>query len=79
MKTAMQEFKEWYNSYINENGSSPSDWDVNYFISHIFEPKEKEQIYDAFKIGVIEGLGMESNSLGFDANEEIYYNQTYKK
>ena len=40
---------------------------------------EKEQIKDAFKIGFTEGLGMESNSLGFDANEEIYYNQTYGK
>ena len=51
---------------------------VKYIIEQCLE-KEKEQIKDAFKIGVIEGLGMESNSLGFDANEEIYYNQTYKK
>ena len=44
-----------------------------------FLEKEKEQIMDAFKIGVTEGLGMESNSLGYDANEEQYYNQIYNQ
>ena len=39
--------------------------------------KEKEQIKDAFEIGISEGLSMENNTLGYDANPEEYYNQTY--
>ena len=41
--------------------------------------KEKEQIKDAFEIGISEGLSMENNTLGYDANPEEYYNQTYNQ
>ena len=41
--------------------------------------KEKEQIMNAFESGMSEGLSMENNTLGYDANSEKYYNQTYNQ
>ena len=51
------------------------------FIDKVHEclEKEKEQIIDAFEIGISEGLSMENNTLGYDANPEEYYNQNYNK
>ena len=41
--------------------------------------KEKEQIKDAFEIGISEGLSMENNTLGYDANSEKYFNKHYNQ
>ena len=41
--------------------------------------KEKDQIMNAFECGMSEGLSMENNTLGYDANSEKYYNQTYNQ
>lgn len=74
MKTAMQELIEiagilplkTFHVWLGEN------------YERLLE-KEKEQIMEAFKIGVTEGLPMETNSLGYDANEKTYYNKTYNQ
>jgi hypothetical protein len=47
MKTAGQDFLEWYNYYVKKYGCSPSDYDVNYFWNGGNLEKEKEQIMDA--------------------------------
>ena len=72
MKTAGQEFLEWYNNYVKEYGCSLSDYDVNYFFKHNYLELEKQQIIDAF-------IGQDSDT---DENLEIaeqYYNETFKK
>lgn len=52
MKTAGQEFLEWYNDYVKQYGCSPSDYDVNYFWEHNYLELEKQQIMDAWLKGV---------------------------
>ena len=75
MKTAMQELIE----HIQVNATKFSLMNTYNILKEI-EPyleNEKEQIKDAFEIGISEGLSMENNTLGYDANPEEYYNQTY--
>ena len=77
MKTAMQELIE----HIQVNATKFSLMNTYNILKEI-EPyleKEKEQIKDAFEIGISEGLSMENNTLGYDANPEEYYNQTYNQ
>ena len=65
----MQELIENLDGEMKSRGMLPN-WDM-------YLEKEKEQIKDAFEIGISEGLSMENNTLGYDANPEEYYNQTY--
>ena len=75
MKTPIQELIEELKANDVAHGmfwiKRPSDFFEKYL------EKEKEQIKDAFEIGISEGLSMENNTLGYDANPEEYYNQTY--
>lgn len=73
MKTAGQEFLEWYNNYVKEYGCSPSDYDVNYFFKHNYLELEKQQIIDA----IVESN--KSNNRNVSLNPEQYYNETFKK
>jgi hypothetical protein len=71
-QTAGQEFLEWYNDYLDKNGCSPSDYDVNYFWKHHYFEKEKQQIIDAYDDGnYAYGMGIKE--------PEQYYNETFKK
>jgi hypothetical protein len=69
-KTAMQHFLEWYNDYVNKNGCSPSDYDVNYFCKNLFLVIEKNQILDTGRFFFHE-MGK--------LTPEQYYNETYKQ
>jgi hypothetical protein len=52
-QTVGEQFLEWYNRHVKEHGCSPSDFDVNFFWTHNFLEKEKEQQND-FAIGFAE-------------------------
>lgn len=58
MKTAMQLFLEWYNDYVKDNGTPPSNYDINFFIKSDFLLVEKEQIINAFDEGAHDGTPM---------------------
>ena len=73
MKTAGQEFLEWYNNYVKEYGCSLSDYDVNYFFKHNYLELEKQQIIDAI------AESNKSNNRNVSLNPEQYYNETFKK
>ena len=75
MKTAMQELIEWISEYKDKMVSA-NQVELK---AYLLLEKEKEQIKDAFEIGISEGLSMENNTLGYDANPEEYYNQTYNQ
>jgi len=75
MKTAGQDFLEWYNYYVKKYGCSPSDYDVNYFWNGGNLEKEKQQIMDARIDGVTKSLALPpSYSI---KNAEEYYKNTY--
>jgi len=69
MKTAGQLFLEWYNSYVNKNGCSPSDYDVNFYWSGGNLETEKQQIIDAYQTCC--------NCEGTPFNGEDYFNDTF--
>ena len=71
MKTAGQEFLEWYNNYVKQYGCSPSDYDVNYFWEHNYLELEKQQIIDAWNDGRYENTGY--------GDSETHYNETFNK
>lgn len=48
MKTALEQFLDWYNDYIKQHGCQPSEYDVNFFINSDFKNIEKKQITDAY-------------------------------
>lgn len=83
MKTAGQEFLEWYNKYVKDNGCCPSNYDINYFWNAGNLEKEKQQIIDAFNQGFREG---ETETMVADTQKDVseyddainYYNETYK-
>ena len=71
MKTAMQEFLDWYNNYIKDNGTKPSDYDVNYFITGQFIKLEKQQIIDAY-------IDRIKDTYNNRVEAEGYYNKRFK-
>jgi hypothetical protein len=79
MKTAGQEFLEWYNNYVKQYGCSPSDYDVNYFWEHNYLELEKQQIIDftndfidKHTFGDYDGIVQKNKSV------DGYYNETFK-
>jgi hypothetical protein len=78
-QTVGEQFLEWYNSYVKEHGCSPSDFDVNFFWTHNFLEKEKEQIMDAWDRGQYIGSSFPTNQIEveFEKDSEHYYNETY--
>ena len=77
MKTAMQELIEWGDEMLLKHPQKILGFGEAIDKAEKLLEKEKEQIKDAFEIGISEGLSMENNTLGYDANPEEYYNQTY--
>jgi hypothetical protein len=77
MKTVMQELIEYVDNPMKSNAISKLE--LVFYLKNTLLEKEKEQIMNAFEFGMSEGLSMENNTLGYDANSEKYYNQTYKQ
>ena len=47
MKSAVQEFQDWYNQYCKEYGMFPTDWEVNQMLDNKIKPLEEKQTTDA--------------------------------
>ena len=80
MKTAMQELIDLMKTHKKRGWSSMT---YDFFFAQVEEikalEKEKEQIMNAFEFGMSEGLSMENNTLGYDANSEKYFNKHYNQ
>ena len=75
MKTAMQELL----GEMSHPNWDRLSFDARYEMFDKLLDLEKEQIMNAFESGMSEGLSMENNTLGYDANSEKYYDQTYNQ